>query len=58
MSKLWDYLMLVCFNWYFFTGISVGYVTRSIYGGTMISLFSGLVFGILVHEAIKFIFWR
>lgn len=55
--KLLDYLYLVLFNRFFAFGILIGYVVKSIYGGTVISLLTGVSAGVLLHELLKLIFW-
>lgn len=53
-----DYLSLVCVNLYFVLGIVGGYLANAIIGGRIVSIATGVVVGIFVHELVKYISFR
>ena len=47
----------IMFNLIFFVSVVVGFGLRFL-GGHIVSISSGLVCGVLVHEVVRFILWR
>ena len=50
--RIIDYLFLVV-NSYLIMGVVAGYALKVQFGGRMISVTTGLVIGLLLHEAVK-----
>lgn len=55
ITKILDYLYLVLFNWFFLGGLVVTYVAKAYFGGPVISIVTGAVVAIVIHEVFKYV---
>ncbi len=54
LTALRDYALLVLFNPYFLGAFVIGYAAKVYLGGRMISIVTGLVLAVTIHELLKF----
>jgi hypothetical protein len=53
MNKMTEYLALVMLNWWFPLGVVIGFGSKALWGGQIVSLSTGVCVGVLLYMLIQ-----